>query len=296
MALSQISVYKIREALGLSPSKDLPEDPAYWTKGRAIVAADTITEHFPSPATATKYLGGLRNHLKQIEADPESIKATLRPEITIKHNLKNEMSRKRRVQEGIEIPDVFLFGRLQERVEGYLREDAPLSPQMAADFLVALSGRRKEGETLNLTETGGVQGVLKTRNKEPQNYEIKSCLPHDMAVAFLDMWDQFPEVDRAHAIKQAESLAASWNLQIRDLRAVGSYLAAGNSKNVGTYLETASTALRHKKPKNEAPIMSYARVNEPNRELYQMISMLPEPSLRKVEGVVRELYLKKYSV
>ena len=292
-SLSSTATYKILTSLGLPADKKLPDDPAFWTIGKAMVAADTILECFPAVATATRYLGGLRNHLKQIEVPEEIWRATLRPHITMEHNQRNESSRKRRLEEGIEIPPVFLFGKLQERVEGYLRNNSPLSPQMAADFLVSLSGRRKEGETLSLNENGGIQGVLKTRSDAAQDYEIKSCLPHDMAVAFLDLWDSFPEVDRAHAIKDAEELARSWGLQIRDLRAIGSYLAASDAKNVGTHLDSARTALRHKKPKQETAVLNYARVNEPNRELFHRISLLTEVNLQKVIAFVDYLSEKK---
>lgn len=286
--LSSVAIHKINEALGVK-SSELSEDPNFWTKGRAEVAADTICENWSGSSTITRYLGGLRNHLKIIEVPKEIVAVTFRPDVTMKHNQLNELSRKKRLEAGIEIPPEYLHGELEKRVAGYLENDEPLSPQMAADFLVSLSGRRKEGETLNMNSQGGIEGVSKKRKKVAQNYEVKSCLPKEVAIAFLNMWDKFPEEDRAAAIKGAEKLSAKWGLQIRDLRAIGSYLAADDSKNVGTYLQTASQALRHDEPRSLPAVMNYARVNVPNRDLFHKINQLSAADLQRVIDFVDRL-------
>lgn len=277
-----------KELARLFELKIFPLDPEFWSIENCSKSADRIITKWKNPSTAMRHLAGFRNFLREIGKDDEHIKATFRPDVCILANNIGEASRKRRIAKGIEVPDRFLFGALTDRVHGYLDNQSPCSSDMAADFVVALCCRRTECETLQPVGDGMVVGALKTRSETPIQFKIHSCLPDDLASKFLVYWDSIPITTRKEVMRTLSDVTREWGLQVRDLRAIGAFLASRSASNIGNHVESMTDALRHKRTAGQvSSFMPYARVLDPNRDLFSAIEALsPEQIARLKEFVV----------
>lgn len=265
-----------------------PEDKEFWTVERCSQAADLFVTQHPVPATCMTVLSGFRNVLRGLKCPDECIVATFRPDVCTVANQINSESRKRRIAKGIEVPAHFLFGQLEKRVEAYLG-NAPITPFMAADFIVSLCCRRTEAHTLEMSGEG-VVGVLKTRSEVPIEYEVKSCLGDQLAHKFLEYWTSFPLEQRKQNVINLQPIAKQeWNLQVRDLRAIGAFLYARKALNIGQGVTSMEGALRHKPSPVVGAFMCYARVLDPARDVIHAVQNLSEENLALVADFIKTL-------
>ena len=279
-----------------------------WTPQKAAIAASAIVQKYPNPTSATLNLGGLRKALQMIYAPlpvPDAVmKATLRPDLTIEHNRRNEASRAERVARGIEVPQPFeRLADIRERVERFV--SAPAVPaagptaQTAADLMVAFAARPGEASTIDIGERGGIRGVTITALKKRAGdamYAVAGALGEPLAVRFVEAWKASPVKARTKAMRALPDLCRSWGLQVRDLRALGATLAvradvlAGRVQNDGQARDAHREALRHAAPGPGARPAAehYARVNDPVALLCAQLAELSPADRGRVADIIRE--------
>ena len=275
-----------------------------WTPQNAAIAASAIVEKYPNPTTATLNLGKFRKVLGLIYAPlpvPASvIAATLRPDITVEHNRRNEAARAERVARGIEVPQPFeRLADIRERVERFVAAPAPTA-QTAADLMVAFAARPGEASSIDIGERGGVRGVtvtaLKKRDKAgAPMYAVAGALGEPLAVRFVEAWKASPVKARTKAMRTLPDLCRTWGLQVRDLRALGATLAvradvlAGRVQNDGQARDAHRSALRHEPPAPGARPAAehYARVNDPVALLCAQLAELSTADRDRVAAIVR---------
>ena len=258
----------ISDALGLS---DFPTGLEGWHRPEDVdAAANAITTHFTNMNSAASALSAFRNGLRSILVPDEVIQVAQRPDLSAARCVVGDKRTGERAAEGLTVPYPYrTIAGLRERVAEYLKQGKTWTPcgQSAADLLVTLSARPGEAETLTVGERGGVTGVLKKKGDAGESYPIISALGVDTARAFLIVWKKASTKSRARAMKDLEELTRAWNIQRRDLRAIGGHLAgraaqlAGDASNP-TQLRTAVIgALRHKPV--ICPVEHYTRINDP---------------------------------
>lgn len=267
---------------------------ADWTPQMAADAADIVVAHYPNSSSAHIALGKLRACLGVVGVAREIIAKTLRPETAKRHNEACELARVARIGVGIEIPECFQrVSDLRDRLEAFVASDPATSvadAATAADMLVALSARPGESETLKIGERGAVQGVLKKKNRE-NLYNLVSAVGVELAEATLRRWKCAPADQRKAAMLALSPLCASWNLQRRDLRAIGAMLAVraavadGRVQNDGQARELHAAALRHD-PAPQPAAVNYARVNDPTMAMAARIADLSPAMLAAVEAIL----------
>jgi hypothetical protein len=291
----------VMDALGLEA---LPENPAYWFAENASRAADAIAARHPNDNTATLNLGKLRNVLRLLflpaELPTEVLAATLRPEITERHN---ETAAKRlgeRIAEGVDVPEPYRrIADVRERVAAFVAGETPPSGQALADILVTFAARPGEAERLELGERGAVRGitagVLKKRGKDGEAvYPVVSALGEEMAGRLLGAWKRVALRDRLAAKRDLVTLSRGWGIVPRDLRAIGAALAvraavlAGDAVNVGQQREILRGALRHK-PERAQAREHYERVSDPLAQLCAQFAELSTEDRARIVAEVNRL-------
>jgi hypothetical protein len=273
---------------------------ADWDEKTVTTAADALVQYYLGPdkegsaSSVAMALRGLRAGLATLDVDPEISRASRREDITALHNQKIAKSREERVAAGIEVPAPYArIGDLINRVKAFIATPTSMSAQTAADFLVALSARPGELETLTLGPRGAVKGVLKKRGDPSASFNIVSSIGQDLASDFVAAWQKASPPLRHAAVLGLERLVTSWGLQRRDLRAIGAHLAvkaevlAGRATNSGQERKIHADALRHK----AAPRAQdhYERVNDPLAQLCVQLGELSVEQLDIVKGLVASL-------
>lgn len=292
--LSRPAKTVVAEALGLD---EFPEALDDWgADDTAAVAADALVEYYTNPTSAAVALTALRNGLKALGAPQEVIASTFRAGVTEAHNARMEVRRAERAAEGLNIPGPYQrIADLRARVATYLAAGPRWIPdgQAAADLLVALSARPGEADTLDLGARGGVVGVLKKRGTD-QTYNLVSALGLETAQALLAAWKRSSATHRRAAMADLGHLVTGWAIQRRDLRAIGSHLAAraavlaGDARNAVEVRDVQQAALRHAPaaPGRRAAVDHYARVNDDVAQLCAQLAELGAEDRERVRQLI----------
>ena len=271
-----------------------------WTPENATKAADALVEHYKSNVSSCAItLKNFRNGLfKELNVEPSDktnaiIASTYRTEITKAHN---EMAAPRlaaRAAEGIIVPDCYkVITDLKTRALAFIVEPVATA-QSAADLLVILSARPGESETLNVGNFGHVTGCLKKRDTDlNKQYALVSVIGVETASNYLTAWKELDGADRRKAMRELPKLASSWNLQSRDLRAIGASMAVlhetleGNVSNVTQARTVHAEALRHEPTTQPAAQVHYERVNNPLEQMYAQISQLSAGDIDVIRALI----------
>ena len=244
--------------------------PAEWTAADGTAAANIIVTKYANNLSSTAIvLARLRTAMKSFGASDASINATYRPNITREHNkMLNEGQTTRRA-EGIEMPAEYRdLDAFRARVEAAVATPAgsTATAQMAADLAVLFAARPGELQTLDF-KRGLVVGVLKKRGKPYEGYPVVDVIGTDLAACMLTKWVSMK--GRTAAIEELRAtLLPQWDLQFRDLRAIGAEVAVnaavqrGEARTAGQQDAVRVAALRHEQPTDRA-VDHYARVIQP---------------------------------
>lgn len=275
---------KIRETLNF-------DRPDQWNVELAEAVAHAILELYPNSVhTQSAYLTRLRNTLKAAGVSPEIIAKTRLPEVTTKHNVLGEAARKESALEGVNPPRPFhTVSALKGRVEQYVMRPPALTPQLAADFLVAFSARPSEALTLSPGPAGTVIGVLKKRDAKDEPFKLVSCLDQNLLKSFLTVWtrillDSRRQLVDVDLVKQCKI----WGITRNDLRKIGAWLAGLDQRNVASQMQVIQAATRHAPAKRPSADLNYAIVNE-REPLQRLISALREEPDEELETIYRAL-------
>lgn len=247
--------------------------PAEWTAADGMIAANIVVEKYATNLSSTAItLARMRTAMKAFGASDVSINATYRPDITREHNkMLNEGQIERRA-EGIEMPveyqDLDAFrARVEAAVALPVGQNA--TAQMAADLAVLFAARPGELQTLDF-KRGLIIGVLKKRGKPCAGYPVVDVIGTDLAACMLTKWVSMK--GRTAAVEELRAtLLPQWNLQFRDLRAIGAEVAVkaavlrGEARTAGQQDAVRIAALRHERPTDRA-VDHYARVIQPLRD------------------------------
>jgi hypothetical protein len=281
----------ISDILGKSIEASTADD---WTPEKMKEAVDVLAVRYENPSSAVAAIKNFRAGLMATGIPFERLKAASRSDLVAKHNDKIKQRTGERIAEGINVPPPYeRIADLRTRVEAFIA-GAPVSPLTVADFLVAFSARPGEAETIDIGPGGGVVGALKKRGAEDE-FPIVSALGAPLATAFMAAWKKSPLPARKKAIAELGPLAATWGLQKRDLRAVGSALAvraaviAGDAENEGVARGIHRAALRHAAPTARPAQDHYQRVNDPVAQLCANIAELSVADRQKVSDLIASL-------
>lgn len=262
--------------------------PAEWTAADGVAAAAVVVAKYATNLSSTAItLARMRTAMKSFGASDASINATYRPDITREHNKMLQEGQTVRRAEGIEIPAEYRdLAAFRSRVEAAVAAPAgsPATPQMAADLAVLFAARPGELQTLDF-KGGLIIGVLKKRGKPCEGYPVVDVIGTDLASCLLTKWTSMK--GRAAAVEEMRAtLLPMWNLQFRDLRAIGAEVAVtaaiqrGEARTAGQQDEVRIAALRHERPTDRA-VDHYARVNRP-------VTAHVEPLVEKVKAMTPE--------
>lgn len=265
--------------------------------------ADALAEKYNNNLTSQMMnLGAFRHGLmvmSGIDANDarknEIVAATYRPQITKAFNDSRKPVFLARVDAGLNLPEPYKnLDDLVARAKAFIQDHRTVSPQQAADFLVIMSARPGEAETLQIGERGGVTGMLKKRKTNvDKQYNLVSAVGFDIAEQYLAAWLHAGSAAKRAAMLKLKDLCATWGIQRRDLRAVGSALAvkaemlSGNVSNVQQQRDVHAAALRHE-PTKPHPQQHYERVNDPLMQLYAQLSQLSPEQLDAVRSIVAQ--------
>ena len=242
-------------------------EPAEWTAADGTAAANVVVAKYASNLSSTAItLARMRTAMKSFGASDAAINATYRPDITREHNkMLNEGQTTRRA-EGIEMPAEYRdLAAFRARVEAAVATPAgsPATAQMAADLAVLFAARPGELQSLDF-KRGLVVGVLKKRGKPYEGYPVVDVIGTDLAACMLTKWVSMK--GRTAAIEELRAtLLPQWDLQFRDLRAIGAEVAVnaavqrGEARTAGQQDAVRVAALRHEQPTDRA-VDHYARV------------------------------------
>jgi hypothetical protein len=263
---------------------------ADWTPKLVSDVADVIVKKYPSAASASVTLSRFRGRLDTMGVAEAVTRASARPEVTRVHNARIQEAMSQRVAEGFNSPPPFeRIADLNARIDAYLA-GAPLTGQVAADLLVALSARPGEAEQLHIGEQGGITGSLKKRGATAE-MPLVTAVGLPRAHGFLARWQVETQHARRKAMGQLKSLTDGWKIQRRDLRAVGASLAVraaaleGNAANEGQARDVHRAALRHE-PAAAAAQDHYLRVNDPMIELCARLAELSAEDRARVAAII----------
>jgi hypothetical protein len=298
--------YTGRFALLCKPGRDILETivgdlaNTIWTSENASKCADALVEHYKSNvSSAAITLKNFRNGLfQELNIEPndktnEVIASTYRTEITKAHNALAAPRLAERAAEGIQVPECYkVINDLKMRAIAFIKEPVATA-QAAADLLVILSARPGESETLNVGNFGHVTGCLKKRDTDMnKQYALVSVIGVETASSYLTAWKELDGTDRRKAMKELPKLASSWNLQSRDLRAIGASMAVlhetleGNILNITQARTVHAEALRHEPAVQVAAQVHYERVNNPLEQMYAQISQLSTGDIDVIKALI----------
>lgn len=279
---------RISEKIGTRLDFDAPHQ---WTPEIVEVVANAIIKLCPNSVhTQSTYLSRLRNTLRKAGVPEHLIQKTKRPDVTIKHNILGEEARKNAALEGVTAPPPFhTVTGLKTRVERYVWRPPELSVQMAADFMVAFSARPGEALTLNPGPFGTVVGVLKKRDDKEKAFNIVSCLDGNLLNKFLNLWVKIPLEERQQMIDDdLVKQCKVWNINRKDLRKIGAWLAGLGANNVASQMRTIQEATRHAPAARPSADLNYAIVNE-RKPLKRLISDLREETDASLDEIRKDL-------
>jgi len=255
----------VSNALGSRP-RDIVDT---WDVDTAREVSNQLVQSYSNSSSAANVLAQLRAGLRDLGVPQLSIDATFHPEVTATHNLEIEVSRKRRMETGLDIPEPFRdVQTISARIVDQCHTGAPPTAQTAADLLVTFSARPGEAETLELGPADGLVGALKKRGKEDE-FPIVSAIDIDQARAFLKYWREQSSLDRIKAMTDLSSLVKTWGVLRKDLRAIGAHLAVRvrAPANVGQAEDIRVAALRQAPPMKRA-VDHYTHVNDESMDDY----------------------------
>ena len=249
----------------------LPERGAWWTPAKASKAADIVTGWYANDNTRVYYLTKLRKYLKSINATEETVKATLRPDITTVRNAQLQEKLKTKTAQGLDIPDHFKsVNELEARVNRFLT-DPQATAENLADWLVTFCARKTEALTLKL-DGDQLTGALKQRGLS-EKFDIVSCLPLDLCERYMTAWNRLDPGLIAKAIRRLERISQqTYGCSPQNLREIGAFLASRQGSNEGSKLATRKRALRHNPSNMSSPVEHYMTVNDPNEDIIMALA------------------------
>ena len=249
---------------------------------------------YKNPNTFCNALTNFRYTLKALNVSPEALKASERKDIWASRNATLNARKIVADETPLVVPSPFAtVAALTRRVNGYLAyPDGWCNGQAAADFLVALSARPGEVETLELGEFGGVTGVLKKRDKA-NAYNLVSAIGTETAEKFLSLWKSTDIGTRRAAMRQLDPLVQGWGMRRKDLRKIGAHLAVrvaardGCVRTAGDARLVRQAALRH--DPFQAPVDYYTGVVDPVARLTALMSELSSGQIARLEALAEKM-------